>query len=137
MIATCNRRACEDMILGLDMDDKELIEMVDKHPSDILNLQGVNIFLIKVGNDEAGFFATSKEGDFAQTPLFLKKEYRGKGMGKSLISLAEKEVVAQGCRYAVHRIREKNEPMLRLSKRCGYKEVVHDGDYIVLLKEVG
>lgn len=56
------------MILGLDMDDKELIEMVDKHPSDILNLQGVNIFLIKVGNDEAGFFATSKEGDFAQTP---------------------------------------------------------------------
>lgn len=136
MIATRDTNRVRDMILNMDFDDLEIIEMLGKDPDEILNLPHVAVFTVAIGGHLAGFFATGDFGHYIQTPIFLKKEFRGMGHGKRIVSLAERQVRQLGVKYVLHKIRMENLPMIALSKKCGYQEFKNDGEYVYHRKAV-
>ncbi len=53
--------------------------------------------------------------------LYVKKEFRSKGVGKSLMKMAEEYFKAKGIKRIKLTVTLTNEPSLRLSEKLGYK----------------
>ncbi|MDE7327963.1 MAG: GNAT family N-acetyltransferase [Lachnospiraceae bacterium] len=68
--------------------------------------------------------------------LFLKKEYRGRGISKLLLSTVENHARAQGLSKLFLDTRITLEPAVSLYKKSGFKIIFKQGLYVQLEKEL-
>jgi len=53
--------------------------------------------------------------------LYVKKEFRGKGLGKKLMEIADEYAKRKGAKRITLNVRKDNEPALNLYKKSGFK----------------
>jgi hypothetical protein len=119
-----------DMINSLSSSELDVIELNDKDVPEHMNQEGLRSFIAFSDGESVGFFCGWSVGDYVQTPIFVKKDQRGKGYGKGIVKLAE-QTLKGNC---FHRIKNSNDKMMKLSKSCGYEPVQELDGYSFMIK---
>lgn len=68
--------------------------------------------------------------------LFIKSEYRGKGISKQLFSVLKSHAKAQGCQKLFLDTRITLEPAVSLYKSLGFEIIFRQGLYVQMEKEI-
>lgn len=95
-----------------------------------------NVWVVYVKNLPAGCIAyrTKTDGVGEVKRLFLKKEYRGRGISKELLNLLEKHAKGQGCTKLFLDTRITLEPAVSLYRAAGFEIVFQQGLYVQMEK---
>jgi len=74
-------------------------------------IDGQTFYLAKLGEKNIGYFSFSKINvkEFKLNKIYLILELQGKGFGKTLLNLAEKEVVNLGATYLMLNVNRHNK----------------------------
>ena len=95
-----------------------------------------SVWVAYVDNLPAGCIAyrtkTDSVGEVKR--LFLKKEYRGKGISKELLNILEKHAEEQGCTKLFLDTRITLEPAVSLYRATGFHIVFQQGLYVQMEK---
>ncbi len=97
-----------------------------------------NVWVVYVENLPAGCIAyrTKTDGVGEVKRLFVKKEYRGKGISKELLSVVEKHAKEKECAKLFLDTRITLEPAVSLYRAAGFKIVFQQGLYVQMEKQL-
>ena len=97
-----------------------------------------NVWVVYVENLPAGCIAyrTKADGVGEVKRLFIRKEYRGKGISKELLNLLEKHAREQGCTKLFLDTRITLEPAVSLYRSFGFDITFQQGLYVQMRKEL-
>jgi len=97
-----------------------------------------NVWVVYVENLPAGCIAyrTKADGVGEVKRLFIRKEYRGKGISKELLNLLEKHAREQGCTKLFLDTRITLEPAVSLYRSFGFDITFQQGLYVQMEKEI-
>ena len=97
-----------------------------------------NVWVVYVENLPAGCIAyrTKADGVGEVKRLFIRKEYRGKGISKELLNLLEKHAREQGCTKLFLDTRITLEPAVSLYRSFGFDITFQQGLYVQMEKEL-
>ncbi len=68
--------------------------------------------------------------------MFIKREYRGRGISKSLLNVVEQYAKQSGDTILHLSTRITLEPAITLYRRSGFLEIFHDGLYVEMEKKL-
>ncbi len=94
------------------------------------------VWLAKDGGAPAGCiaFRTKEPGVGEVKRLFLRPEYRGRGISKELLAALERYAAEQGCRKLYLDTRTTFEPAVSLYRAAGFEVTFKQGLYIQMEK---
>lgn len=97
-----------------------------------------NIWVIYSESFPIGCIAYRKkaEGTGEVKRLYIRKEYRGKGISKELLRTVERYAQEQGCKTLFLDTRITLEPAVSIYRSFGFKIVFQQGLYIQMEKEI-
>ena len=97
-----------------------------------------NVWVVYVDDFPAGCIAYRKKADGVGEVkrLFLKKEYRGKGISKELLRIVENHARALGCSTLYLDTRVTLEPAVSLYRSVGFDMVFQQGLYVQMEKKI-
>lgn len=97
-----------------------------------------NVWVMYVDNSPAGCIAYRKKADNVGEVkrLFLRKEYRGKGISKELLKVMENHARSLGCMSLFLDTRITLEPAVSLYRSFGFDIVFQQGLYIQMEKKL-
>ena len=81
-------------------------------------------------------YRTKADGIGEVKRLFVKKEYRGKGISKELLRVIERHAGEQGCTKLFLDTRITLEPAVSLYRADGYEIIFQQGLYVQLEKQL-
>jgi L-amino acid N-acyltransferase YncA len=89
---------------------------------------GYPAYVIKVGDEVAGFcflrpyspFSTFKES--AEITYFIKQDFTGRGIGKTVLDRLESDAAKMGIRNILASISSRNEQSIRFHEKHGFKQ---------------
>jgi [ribosomal protein S5]-alanine N-acetyltransferase len=96
-----------------------------------INHEKYGVFLIRCGAELAGFcyinqFKRKKAYDrTAETGLYLKPEFTGKGIGKKAVAFLEKTALSRQINVLVTSISGENTASIKLMQKLGYEKCAH------------
>lgn len=95
-----------------------------------------NVWVAYVDNFPAGCIAYRKKSDDVGEVkrLFLRKEYRGRGLSKELLKIMENHAGNLGCTSLFLDTRITLEPAVSLYRACGFEIIFQQGLYIQMEK---
>ena len=96
------------------------------------------VWVAYVDNFPAGCIAYRKKADGVGEVkrLFLRKEYRGRGISKKLLNVVEEHARAQGCTSLFLDTRITLEPAVSLYRSFGFEMIFQQGLYIQMEKQI-
>ncbi len=133
MSATYKERIHLKFIVGNGQQlKKELETFPDKYRSGFSSSQ-ILVLCVASDNEVVGACSISKMSNYALA--FIKKHYRGRGLGTKLEARTYKEARRRGLSFVAGAIHVWNLPALRVALKVGYREVVRfeDFGYILLM----
>lgn len=97
-----------------------------------------NVWVVYEENLPAGCIAyrTKADGIGEVKRLFIRNEYRGKGISKELLNLLEKHAREQGCTKLFLDTRINLEPAVSLYHSLGFDITFQQGLYVQMRKEL-
>lgn len=97
-----------------------------------------NVWVVVVDDIPAGCIAYRKkdEGVGEVKRMFIKEEYRGRGIAKELLKTVENHAREQGCHTLFLDTRITLEPAVSLYRAFGFDIVFQQGLYIQMEKEI-
>ena len=97
-----------------------------------------NVWVVYVDNLPAGCIAyrTKTDGVGEVKRLFIRNEYRGKGISKELLNLLEKHAREQGCTKLFLDTRITLEPAVSLYRAVGFEIIFQQGLYVQMEKQL-
>jgi len=97
-----------------------------------------NVWVVFEENHPAGCVAyrTKSDGIGEVKRLFVRKEYRGKGISKELLRVLENHAVEQGCTKLFLDTRITLEPAVSLYRSFGFDIIFRQGLYIQMEKNL-
>ena len=97
-----------------------------------------NVWVVYEENLPAGCVAyrTKADGIGEVKRLFIRNEYRGKGISKELLNLLEKHAREQGCTKLFLDTRITLEPAVSLYRSFGFDITFQQGLYVQMRKEL-
>ena len=97
-----------------------------------------NVWIVYIDNSPAGCIAFRKKTDGVGEVkrLFLRKEYRGKGISKELLKTLENHAIEQGYATLFLDTRITLEPAVSLYRSLGFDIVFQQGLYIQMEKKL-
>ena len=97
-----------------------------------------NVWVVYVDNLPAGCIAyrTKTDGVGEVKRLFVKREYRGRGISKELLNILEKHAGEQGCTKLFLDTRITLEPAVSLYRTVGFEIVFQQGLYVQMEKQL-
>jgi len=97
-----------------------------------------NVWVVYEENLPAGCIAyrTKTDGVGEVKRLFIRNEYRGKGISKELLNLLEKHAREQGCTKLFLDTRITLEPAVSLYRSFGFDITFQQGLYVQMRKEL-
>lgn len=97
-----------------------------------------NVWVVYEENLPAGCIAyrTKTDGVGEVKRLFIRNEYRGKGISKELLNLLEKHAREQGCTKLFLDTRITLEPAVSLYRVVGFEIIFQQGLYVQMEKQL-
>ena len=97
-----------------------------------------NVWVVYEENLPAGCIAyrTKTDGVGEVKRLFIRNEYRGKGISKELLNLLEKHAREQGCTKLFLDTRITLEPAVSLYRAVGFEIIFQQGLYVQMEKQL-
>ena len=97
-----------------------------------------NVWVAYVENLPVGCIAyrTKTDGVGEVKRLFIRNEYRGKGISKELLNLLEKHAREQGCTKLFLDTRITLEPAVSLYRAVGFEIIFQQGLYVQMEKQL-
>lgn len=97
-----------------------------------------NVWVAYLENVPAGCIAYRKKGDGVGEikRLYVRSGYRGKGLSKELIKIAQDHAKEKGCKTMFLDTRMTLEPAVSIYRSCGYDIVFQQGLYIQMEKKI-
>lgn len=140
-------------IVSLDVTDERILKLFSEHDDYMINFLGEDqIYYTRYSENEmmekvwvvfsddlpAGCIAYRKkaEGTGEVKRLFIKEEYRGKGISKELLNTLECHAREQGCHTLFLDTRITLEPAVSLYRSFGFEIVFQQGLYIQMEKKL-
>lgn len=108
--------------------DSQIDYMVEKFQSETaiikqLKDENYTYYLIKSGEDYAGYFGVARREDYLfLSKLYIKKEYRGKGIGRETFEKI-KTIAFQDFDKIILTVNKYNEGTIAAYKKWGFKTV--------------
>ena len=81
-------------------------------------------------------YRTKADGVGEVKRLFIRNEYRGKGISKELLNLLEKHAREQGCTKLFLDTRITLEPAVSLYRAIGFEIIFQQGLYVQMEKQL-
>lgn len=143
----------KNRVVSMEAADKCVLELFSEHDDYMIDFLGedqvyYNRYSEKEGIEKVwvvfsdalpiGCIAYRKkaEGTGEVKRLYIKKEYRGRGISKQLLKTLEDHAKEQGCRSLFLDTRITLEPAVSLYRSCGFRIVFQQGLYIQMEKEI-
>lgn len=140
-------------IRAMKATDKVVLELFSQHDDFMIEFLGEDshyytryteneniesVWVAYVDNYPAGCIAYRKKADDIGEVkrLFLRKEYRGKGISKVLLKTMEHHAITQGCNVLFLDTRITLEPAVSLYRTYGFDIVFQQGLYIQMEKKL-
>lgn len=140
-------------IQSVSITDATALELFSEHDDFMINFLGEdshyytrytesenieNVWIAYVDNHPAGCIAfRKKDGNVGEVKrLFLRKEYRGRGISKELLKVMEHHAGEQGCTKLFLDTRITLEPAVSLYRDVGFQVVFQQGLYIQMEKDL-
>ena len=127
-------REDELAVVPWDEDDKEAFLRQQFDAQDTYyrqHYEGATYDVIDVDGEPAGrFYVARWDDEIRIMDVALLPEYRGRGIGTTLIQALLDEGVRTGKRVSIHV--EKHSPALRLYERLGFEQAADRGVYILM-----
>lgn len=103
-----------------------------------IELDKLKVWVVSSGNLPIGCIAYGKKADGAGEikRLYIKEEYRGKGISKELLKTVESYAKEQGCHTLFLDTRITLEPAVSLYRSFGFSIVFQQGLYIQMEKKI-
>lgn len=97
-----------------------------------------NVWVVVVDDIPAGCIAYRQkaEGVGEVKRMFIKEEYRGRGIAKKLLKMVEDHAKELGCHTLFLDTRITLEPAVSIYRACGFHIVFQQGLYIQMEKEI-
>lgn len=97
-----------------------------------------NVWVVYEENLPAGCIAyrTKTDGVGEVKRLFVKREYRGRGISKELLNILEKHAGEQGCTKLFLDTRITLEPAVSLYRTAGFEIIFQQGLYVQMEKQL-
>ena len=141
------------IIQPMSITDKAVLELFSEHDDFMIEFLGEdchyytrqtenenieNVWVVYADNLPAGCIAYRKKADNVGEVkrLYLKKEYRGKGLSKELLKTMEHHAIKQGCTALFLDTRITLEPAVSLYRSFGFDIVFQQGLYIQMEKNL-
>ena len=133
--------------------DKEILALFSEHDDYMIDFLGddkrhytrysenenlENIWVIYSESFPIGCIAyrNKAEGVGEVKRLYIREEYRGKGISKELLRTVERYAKEQGCKTLFLDTRVTLEPAVSIYRSLGFKTVFQQGLYIQMEKEI-
>ena len=140
-------------IQPMKITDTTVLELFSKHDDFMIEFLGEdshyytrytenenieNVWVVYVENLPAGCIAyrTKADGIGEVKRLFVKKEYRGKGISKELLRVIERHAGEQGCTKLFLDTRITLEPAVSLYRAVGFEIIFQQGLYVQMEKQL-
>lgn len=136
-------------IMLADISDSRVLELFSEHDDFMIAFLGEdskyytryssgekieNVWVAYDGERPVGCiaFRSRAEGGGEVKRLFIRSEYRGKGISKSLLLVLKDHAAAQGCSRLFLDTRITLEPAFSMYRRSGFEIVFRQGLYVQL-----
>lgn len=140
-------------IQPMDITDTTVLELFSEHDDFMIEFLGEdshyytrytekenieNVWVAFVEDLPAGCIAYRKKADGVGEVkrLFLRKEYRGKGISKELLKLVENHARTRGCTTLFLDTRITLEPAVSLYRANGFDIIFQQGLYVQMEKKI-
>ena len=140
-------------IVSMDTTDKNILQLFSEHDDYMLEFLGDDswcytryseseniekVWGLSIDNHVIGCIAYRKKDDRVGEVkrLFIKKEYRGKGIAKGLLKTVEKYAKEQGCDTLFLDTRITLEPAVSIYRSFDFDIVFQQGLYIQMEKKI-
>ena len=150
------RTGCEEKVMKIiqtELTSPELLKLFDEHDAYMMDFLGEDrkyytpysenerigrAWIVYADGCPAGCTAYREkdEGTGELKRVFLRAEYRGRGISKALVETVESYAREQGCRTLFLDTNSELEPAVSLYRRMGFQVVFQQGRYIQMEKGI-
>ena len=140
-------------IVSMNITDQNVLQLFSEHDDYMIDFLGddkwcytrynaneniENVWVVYLGNIAIGCIAYRKKSDGIGEVkrLYIRSEYRGKGISKKLLDMVESYAKEQGCHTLFLDTRITLEPAVSIYRNFGFAIVFQQGLYIQMEKKL-
>ena len=140
-------------IVSMNITDQNVLQLFSEHDDYMIDFLGddkwcytrynaneniENVWVVYLGNIAIGCIAYRKKTDGIGEVkrLYIRSEYRGKGISKKLLDMVESYAKEQGCHTLFLDTRITLEPAVTIYRNFGFSIIFQQGLYIQMEKKL-